>query len=820
MSLSKVYWRSPLIMMGDKLRDDFQNDFTTDFGTFNELKIDDDLKKLLKNYISSHMYAINVLDSERFPRMGRMLLELDSSALFILNRNLVVERDIHKDFKEFTNPETLSSDRYVHSTKTLLDDVNFQRRTNDIPDDPKLKLFEGDTRDYKGLDWIEMDELKKLLSYCSDESEKHWKKNHPFQTLRMDPLISTRDWLKPYPTAFQSVDQHIFTPVVPMSSLIQIGESQIANEDSIVDWLLFGMSSSTSINQSFLSSQNSLTAQSFNILRSVREIADEFHDDKTDTESGVDTEDDNDNFLGNIPHVEIEREIKSQRTNEEQAEVEDPPHVSEIVANGTLNSSFSDNLNLSVFAELEEKLEVPVADKTDERIFELTQKSQITTRETFSMTEDSIHRSHTIIDTLPKVNNHSTEFFIVDQLSPNERFYEYSIDPPEFESHGAMLNSFEDYQMLKHEYESPFYSNRDSVSETPFYFAGKKFQLEVKDEQGIPKYEPLAGLDVLNDNIDDVPNSIHSLWFYKEEPPGYDEVSKWCAEFPSTNPVSRSQLLKSQIEMATQKMRGFMYPSLQTPVFRKRTNYNKLMLLNIEIHVNTRGDKYPDPVWDEISAIFWSFDQDALVNELDFSSEGIFLLDHDDVCRKKWQNLTSVPVEVFGSERQMLGELVGLVELIDPDILSGYEVHNGSWGYIAERCKKMYNVDFLSRISRVVTKHNNKFGDRWGYTHASAIKLTGRHMLNIWRKMQSDTKLNKYSLENVVYHILHQRIPHFDFPTLRNWFTSNDARENSLLLGYYTNRMNYEMKLINQMELVERITEESRLIEFCVDFSI
>ncbi|GME84910.1 unnamed protein product [Ambrosiozyma monospora] len=124
----------------------------------------------------------------------------------------------------------------------------------------------------------------------------------------------------------------------------------------------------------------------------------------------------------------------------------------------------------------------------------------------------------------------------------------------------------------------------------------------------------------------------------------------------------------------------------------------------------------------------------------------------------------------------------------------------------------MYNVDFLSRISRVVTKHNNKFGDRWGYTHASAIKLTGRHMLNIWRKMQSDTKLNKYSLENVVYHILHQRIPHFDFPTLRNWFTSNDARENSLLLGYYTNRMNYEMKLINQMELVERITEESRLI--------
>ena len=40
----------------------------------------------------------------------------------------------------------------------------------------------------------------------------------------------------------------------------------------------------------------------------------------------------------------------------------------------------------------------------------------------------------------------------------------------------------------------------------------------------------------------------------------------------------------------------------------------------------------------------------------------------------------------------MLVRIIRLVQEFDPDMLTGYEIHNSSWGYLIERAAKQYRT--------------------------------------------------------------------------------------------------------------------------------
>src|SRR5277367_5262376 len=72
--------------------------------------------------------------------------------------------------------------------------------------------------------------------------------------------------------------------------------------------------------------------------------------------------------------------------------------------------------------------------------------------------------------------------------------------------------------------------------------------------------------------------------------------------------------------------------------------------------------------------------------------------------------------------------------------------------------------DLCDELSRMKSMSHGRFGkenDRWGFTQASAIRVTGRHMINIWRAMRGELKLTQYTLENVTFHLLHRRLTAF-----------------------------------------------------------
>jgi DNA polymerase zeta len=116
----------------------------------------------------------------------------------------------------------------------------------------------------------------------------------------------------------------------------------------------------------------------------------------------------------------------------------------------------------------------------------------------------------------------------------------------------------------------------------------------------------------------------------------------------------------------------------------------------------------------------------------------------------------------------LINTVIDMVKMWDPDVLAGWELHNSSWGWISSRADQAFGmyiqiqsliigIDFTEQLSRVVGGHTGPKKDFYSATHSSTFKVSGRHILNIWRICRSEFNLTQYTFENVVFHLLHQR---------------------------------------------------------------
>lgn len=327
------------------------------------------------------------------------------------------------------------------------------------------------------------------------------------------------------------------------------------------------------------------------------------------------------------------------------------------------------------------------------------------------------------------------------------------------------------------DYPDPYYIGEPPK---PFIYSGKKFilkskSLEYLDPIEIDNVKQDVSKDLIYDNIEEP-----KLFKYIKKPPTYKQVE----EFNYDKPTSKSQF------NITQKFK-FLTPKINE---RRPDGTNNLRLMICETFSCTRDAFEPHPLHDEVRAIFWKFVNGS------FIQDGLFLLDVNQAI--PYNNIT-----FFDDELGMLKAFAGLVRGFDPDIVSGYEVHSASWGYLIDRSKLVYSFDFLAELSRVSFKSHNKFGDQWGYTHTSAIKICGRHVLNIWRPLRS-LSLTKYTLENVAFHLLHERVAHLTFKSLTLLF-NNDLIS---LLKYFNKRIEIDYRLIETQDLISNAAEEARLI--------
>ncbi len=774
LSLSKFFWRSPLVLLEEK--EDYQPFFDTSFTLFNKYKITPNLKRYISSYIfDKGIDASNILDPSEFPRISRTMLELDTSASWIENRRSMEERSLH--IAALENEETkYPNEKYISSTKAIIADVKFLRKERKLPQTKSLKLFDDTDRNFKDEKWVEIEELKKQFQYCCDCSMQALSISSKKDSIEEKLIITSKEWLQAYPTSFESIDTLQYEP-----NTQKIRTAPFKKDDFSTDKFSASLQS--------CNHKDNLSQAGKSFLHSIEE-----HDEPSML--GSDSEDqgnEGENLTAMDGNAANDGEIRGSsletrkgKTNQGQSGNNSEADLPKDITQNNQNLIDAENIDLKLFKATQPPSKLPL----------------------HTMSSGDFPSS--------QMKTKNSESFLLQPLKERETTRKYlfksQVNPPRYGTYNDFLNSLEqNFGMLKVNYKSPYYSDRANFDSSPFYFAGKKFNLKCLDIDGLTPFKSVNSIDMYPDfSIDP---EVQSVWRFSGISPDYYSVQEWSLERSSNLENDKSLLFESEIEPITQNMLPTKRGQHVEPVERKKTHFLKLITLIMELHINTRDGLQPDPSNDPIGAIFWSFDKLHNPYPLDIPKAGIFLVRSNGVHMSlNWEKFLNIPIRVFDAEEEMISSLVGLVELIDPDILSGYEIHAASWGYLIERCKIVYDIDLPIRLSRVSQKQRNKVGDRWGYTHASAIRITGRHMLNLWRRLRGETSLGSYSIENVAFEILGYRIPHYNTQVLTKWFTDNNPKSLLSLLCYYYHRLMVEVEIIDKLEIIEKITEQSRLL--------
>ena len=171
--------------------------------------------------------------------------------------------------------------------------------------------------------------------------------------------------------------------------------------------------------------------------------------------------------------------------------------------------------------------------------------------------------------------------------------------------------------------------------------------------------------------------------------------------------------------------------------------------------------------------------------------------------------------------------LIKIIRSHDPDILLGWDVQGGSLGHLAERAGHL-GIHLLKSISRTpvldtkvkVEKFMNHdkldsdtakelsivdsviIDDEWGRNHASGIHVGGRMVLNVWRLMRSELRLNLYTVEAVAEEVLRRKVPFIPCSTLNDWFSRGSQRARFRCIEYTLERAKINLEIMNQLDMV------------------
>ncbi|OCF36582.1 DNA polymerase zeta subunit [Kwoniella heveanensis BCC8398] len=400
-------------------------------------------------------------------------------------------------------------------------------------------------------------------------------------------------------------------------------------------------------------------------------------------------------------------------------------------------------------------------------------------------------------------------------------------DPPP--SSREVMDTMEKNGVPSMIYQQPYYSNPVDVPSRAKMFAGRMFTLKGNSVKEFEEFEvtvPSAGTGMGKRWLKRKKGMDRWRWGweYAMPPPRYKDVVEWCEK---EDEVKRAEAVKhthltSQLAKPTQKSKyGFKFSQKRKTKESERERQN-MSVLALEVFAQSRHQLLPDPEKDAITAIFYCYQNeddtlpDTTVHQ-GYHAGYVVLSMPDSPIDPSRLRLEDVPFTVVESELDLINWVVDTVKGWDPDVLAGWELHNSSWGYLAARAHEEFAIDLMDQLSRVLSGHTGPKKDQYSATHSSLFKVSGRHILNIWRICRSEVNLNQYTFENVVFHLLHQRIPHYSPANLTALWRSKIPAHTNRVLKYYFQRVVIYMEIVDAAEIITKNAEFARV--FGVDFA-
>ncbi|XP_018398536.1 PREDICTED: DNA polymerase zeta catalytic subunit [Cyphomyrmex costatus] len=309
-----------------------------------------------------------------------------------------------------------------------------------------------------------------------------------------------------------------------------------------------------------------------------------------------------------------------------------------------------------------------------------------------------------------------------------------------------------------------------------------------------------------------------------------DPSLKKALENPLLHKQDKTQLGISygQIECSSKGSYGSNVSNENLQKARAVTVHQYLTLLSLEVHVVTRKDLLPDPQYDSIAALFYAIYNDAptdATTDEQIEHAAIIVNSNSISARLNKIHSTSArcPILYVATEQDAFNSLIKLIEQHNPDILLGWEVETLSWGYVFQRALHLGLNNFPVRISKVPHMQIYSKSDAHAVEKDDIgdIKVPGRNLLDVWRIMRHEAALLTYTFENVMHHVLHERIPCPSFKTLSTWWKQESMIIKSRVIHHYVIRVVGTLKLLNHLDVIGRTCELARLfgIQFYEVFS-
>ncbi|XP_071745629.1 DNA polymerase zeta catalytic subunit [Lepeophtheirus salmonis] len=233
--------------------------------------------------------------------------------------------------------------------------------------------------------------------------------------------------------------------------------------------------------------------------------------------------------------------------------------------------------------------------------------------------------------------------------------------------------------------------------------------------------------------------------------------------------------------------------------------------MSVEVYVRSRPKLKPDPEFDEIGAIFYHIMNDIPESSGNTQITGLQVLATDKDNQIKLEaNMENISIDFSSSEYDLIKDFVKIVYEHDPDMITGYETHQLSWGYIIKRAR-FINIDLISALSRIIKEQDQKTIDLYEgeNEYEMDFKIEGRIILNIWKLLRSEASLYSYTFENMMFHILHKRVPKYDDEMLSSWWNYGCNRWK--VIEYFIKRVQGNVSILEQLDLFGRNSELARL---------
>uniref|UniRef100_A0A674GG52 DNA polymerase delta catalytic subunit n=1 Tax=Taeniopygia guttata TaxID=59729 RepID=A0A674GG52_TAEGU len=176
--------------------------------------------------------------------------------------------------------------------------------------------------------------------------------------------------------------------------------------------------------------------------------------------------------------------------------------------------------------------------------------------------------------------------------------------------------------------------------------------------------------------------------------------------------------------------------------------------------------------------------------------------------------LRGATVRSFESERELLQSWAEFVRIVDPDVVTGYNIHNFDLPYLIQRAQvlQVESFPYLGRVRGVPSQvRDSAFQSRQlGRREGKVVTSPGRVTLDMLQVLLREHKLRSYSLNAVSAHFLHEQkedVPHGIITELQN----GDAQTRRRLALYCLKDAMLPLRLLERLMTLVTLVEMARV---------